>query len=600
MSVFREIALPVVILILHGVPVSAQERQLVSFERQSLTETYFSEGANAADINQDGSVDVIYGPFWFAGPDFKVRQEIYEPVPQKTEGYADNFFNWPFDFDGDGWKDVLVVGFPGTPAFVYQNPGSEGLDSHWPRHQVFDWVSNESPQFLDVIGDARPELLCTRDGFFGIVSVDWDKPFDAWSFHPISDQMTARRFGHGLGAGDVNGDGLTDVIHSGGWFQQPQNRAMESRWLHHPVTFSQSYGGAEMYVDDVDGDGDQDIITSHAAHDFGLAWYEQIAGGDSDEPEFRHHLIMGEHPSQNQYGVVFSELHSVALADMNGDGLKDIVTGKTYWSHHRQSPMWDAGSVVYWFERRNKKGGVEWVPHQADAKAGIGRQISIVDVNGDQLPDIVVGGMLGTTVLRQTRATVSEKEWIAAQPKPYSGPRLPSIADAKAIRGPRTAFDQSGELVGAIEAELLKREISAGTTRMQNMAGFKADRWSKDAQLWWTGARIGDQLTLQIPDCSGHVDLEIVMTTAADYGVVQLEWNQQPLGPPIDLFDRSVQTTGVLTFKDLKCKDNQNELSLKIVGANPRAKRSYMVAIDYLRIRRADGSFVEVKESRSP
>ncbi len=96
-----------------------------------------------------------------------------------------------------------------------------------------------------------------------------------------------------------------------------------------------------MYAYDVDGDGDNDVITSLAAHEFGLAWHEQVR--DGDKISFKPHVIMGSEPKENRYGLVFSELHSVNLVDMDGDGLKDIVTGKTYWSHHTQSPQWDAG-----------------------------------------------------------------------------------------------------------------------------------------------------------------------------------------------------------------------------------------------------------------
>ena len=146
-----------------------------------------------------------------------------------------------------------------------------------------------------------------------------------------------------------------------------------------------------MYAYDVDGDGDNDVITSLAAHEFGLAWHEQLSG--DGEPRFRQHLIMGSTPEENRYGLVFSELHSVNLADMDGDGLKDIVTGKTYWSHHTQSPMWDAGAVVYWFKLSRDKTGVNWIPYRADDQSGIGRQVVVGDLNADQLPDIVVGGM---------------------------------------------------------------------------------------------------------------------------------------------------------------------------------------------------------------
>jgi hypothetical protein len=170
-----------------------------------------------------------------------------------------------------------------------------------------------------------------------------------------------------------------------------------------------------MYAYDVDGDGDSDVITSLAAHEFGLAWYEQLR--DGDQIVFRPHTIMGSQPEENRYGLVFSELHSVNLVDMDGDGLKDIVTGKTYWSHHKQSPQWDAGAVVYWFKLARTPEGVDWIPYRAADDTGIGRQVTVSDVNGDKLPDIVVGGMKGGHVLLHERQPVSAAEWEAAQPK---------------------------------------------------------------------------------------------------------------------------------------------------------------------------------------
>ena len=563
---------------------AADDRLLHTFERHRLTDVYFSEGANAGDVNHDAVPDVVYGPYWFAGPDYSVRHEIYPPVPQDTNRYADNFFNWVYDFNGDGWSDVLVVGFPGTPAYVYENPQAEGLGRHWPKHQVFDWVSNESPQFVDLTGDDRPELVCTRDGYFGYVSVNWDAPFSTWEFHTISEQVTATKFGHGLGVGDVDGDGLSDIIHAQGWFEQPAERAGESRWLPHPVKFSQAYGGADMYAYDVDGDGDNDIITSEAAHDYGLSWYEQVQ--DGDERVFRQHIVMGTHPSENRYGVLFTELHSVHLADMDGDGLKDIVTGKTYWSHHKQSPLWDAGAVVYWFRLVRGPDGVDWVPYQVDGEAGIGRQLTVADVNADGLPDIVVGGMLGAHVLTHAVRPVSDADWEAAQPKVYAGPKLPSVQNAQPLRGPKAEISDDGRVANGIEAEAVREQVrvTAGRVQVQPMQSFAADRWSGDSQLFWTGAGIGDILTLELPPCPGPVNLDIALTCARDYGIVQLSLDDQPLGDPIDLFDAGVITTGVLSFPGVGAKRDEHTLTVQVLGANRKAVQKYMVGIDWIRI----------------
>ena len=99
-------------------PLAADEHVLHSFDRVELTDVYFSEGANAGDIDGDGQVDIVYGPWWFAGPDYKKRRQIYAAKPQNRESYANSFFSWVHDVDGDGRNDVFSVGFPGTPAHV--------------------------------------------------------------------------------------------------------------------------------------------------------------------------------------------------------------------------------------------------------------------------------------------------------------------------------------------------------------------------------------------------------------------------------------------------------------------------------------------------
>ena len=153
---------------------------------------------------------MVYGPYWFAGPDFSEKHEIYPAEAQPRERYADHFFAWVYDFNGDGWNDVLdrrLSRHAGVSSTRIR--ASEGFDKPWPKHQVLDSVTNESPQFVNVVGDERPELVCTHNGLFGYATFDPAKPFEPWTFHAISEKIAPVPFGHGLGVGDVNGDGRT-------------------------------------------------------------------------------------------------------------------------------------------------------------------------------------------------------------------------------------------------------------------------------------------------------------------------------------------------------------------------------------------------------
>ena len=418
---------------------AAAEYKLHTWKKHHITPHFWAEGGHFGDFNHDGEGDVVVGPYWYAGPDFKKRHTIYpDKVPAKdsfeiikdgqkvkvpgfkgelsgTNGYSGNFLTYTYDFNSDGWKDVLVFGWPGKETVWYENPKNKpGL---WKAHVIFKVTDGESPSLKDVTGDGKPELLAFQGGHLGYGEADWSDPSREWKFVPISPKGKYQRYTHGYGAGDVNGDDRADILEKDGWWEQPA-KITDQPWRFHKVPFSLLRGGAQMYTYDVNGNGRNDVITSWDGHGYGLAWYENQGKKKDGSVKFKEHVIINSKPEQSPYGVKFSQLHAIDLADIDGDGLLDIITGKRFWAH---GPGKDAEpgepAVLYWFELTRKGGKAEYIPHQIDDNSGVGTQVAAGDVNGDGLLDIVVGNKKGAFVHLHSVKKVSKKEWQAAQPK---------------------------------------------------------------------------------------------------------------------------------------------------------------------------------------
>lgn len=415
-------SLLLVVTIAAGSAQAEDKHVLHRFEKHQLSDEFFSEGATFADINRDGQGDVVAGPYWYAGPEFKEKSEIYPAKPFDINAYSDNFFAFSHDFDGDKWDDVLVVGFPGVEAFWYRNP--QGKPGHWEKHLAFATVDNESPTLTDVTGDGQPELVCSSGGQLGYAEIPKDPP-TPWHFVPVTPKRDYQRFTHGLGVGDVNGDGRMDLLEKDGWWEQPASLGDGKPWQLHDVKFSEG-GGAQMYAYDFDGDGDNDVVTSKAAHAYGLSWFEQV--NDGDKIAFKEHLFMGEKPEQNDYGVAFSQLHAVDLADIDGDGIKDIVTGKRYWAHSEHDPGSLEPAVLYWFKTVRDNGTARFIPYKIDDDSGVGTQVVVGDLNGDKLPDVIVGSKKGVFATVHHAEEVDKQAWENEQPTRRPG--VPEVESA--------------------------------------------------------------------------------------------------------------------------------------------------------------------------
>jgi len=377
----------------------------ITWKKTVIDPVFRSEGVAIADVNKDGKMDILVGDFWYEAPDWK-RHEI-RPSAAKDgfdpKAYSTSFCCWAEDLNGDGWVDLIVVPFPGKKMFWYENP--KGKDELWKEHELWHSACNETPQYVDLFKNGKRVLIMgfqpkgkgedANEGQMAYFTPGKD-PTALWEMHPISEPSKegkvipgTNRFSHGLGVGDVNGDGRLDVICTGGWWEQPE-KLDDKPWTFHPADLGPDC--ADMFAFDMDGDGKADILSS-SAHKFGIWWHQQKPGK--------------EHPTfvrQDLFKDLLSETHAMHFVDINGDGLKDIVTGKRWWSHGTSEPGSDKPAMIYWFEAKKDKDGITtFTPHEIDNDSGIGTQFVVDDFNGDKLPDVIVSNKKGVFLFEQVR-----------------------------------------------------------------------------------------------------------------------------------------------------------------------------------------------------
>jgi len=347
-----------------------------------------NEGCAIGDIDGDGKQDIVAGRNWYPSPSLT-------PRPLRTiedwNGYVQSNGDFLLDVNRDGRTDVIAGSFVPTELAWYENPGAEGLrlGRTWTRHLWVDTKASEN--------EAQLMHDIDKDGILDWVVNSWNakNPMTIWrlvdngnrdgkaSSYNIEQKVIGRSGNqHGMGVGDINGDGRDDVLLGHGWYEQPE-KPWDGEWKFHADWNIQ--GSIPMIVVDLDKDGKNDVIVGQG-HDYGLYWWRQVGVKADGSIDLERKLIDNG----------FSQPHAIAMADLDGDGKQEIITGKRYYAHNGGDPGGQDMPEIHaysYVDGQFTKSVIE------QGHVGVGLQIATGDINGDGRIDIAVAGKSGTYAL---------------------------------------------------------------------------------------------------------------------------------------------------------------------------------------------------------
>ncbi len=420
------------IVLIALLPVWSPTRSADIAFRSLMMDNGASETAAVADINKDGRLDIVSGENWYQAPRWtkhKFRELNF------TNNYYDNFSDLSVDVNNDGYPDLVRVTWfakkiswwknPGAPvsrtrvrpttstsgtsgapvagaAVGFGRPGTGSIsDDYWQEADIHTGFNIEFAVLADMDNDGNANEVVAQEN--GTPQAWYEVKSGAWVSHEVSDKS----YGHGIGAGDVNGDKRTDILTPRGWLEAPADPRV-GNWTFHadweainlplppagqpaaPATAPKLLELGFIHVLDVNGDGRNDVIAG-AGHNYGLFWFEQGKDG-----QFARRTI----------DASWSQAHASTIVDLNGDGRVDIVTGKRFMAHNGSDPGEKEPLGVYWYEFVRPTASataagpatqVEWIKHVIDygGRMGGGMQLPVIDIDGDGDLDIVCAGKSG-------------------------------------------------------------------------------------------------------------------------------------------------------------------------------------------------------------
>ncbi|HEY7500621.1 MAG TPA: VCBS repeat-containing protein [Vicinamibacterales bacterium] len=368
--------------------------------RVHLIDPGFSESVAVADFNRDGRLDILSAEYWYEAPAW-TKHRIRE-IPFNGS-YIDNFSDLPVDIDGDGFTDIVQIAYFARRIVWLKNPG-KARGGAWVETEIDSVGPTEFAFLVDLDNDGKAlEILPQFTGAAKAPLTWYELRQGRWIKHVVS----SRSHGHGIGAGDVNGDKRNDIITPQGWLEAPADVRAEGEWTFHQTDWEAALivpgvappapppvppGAPQppprpseyafMYAIDINKDGRSDVLTT-MAHSYGVVWFEQMADG-----QWTRRIIDG----------TWANAHSSALTDLNGDGQPDLIAAKRYFGRTGNDPAEREPMGIYWYQfRPGPKGSVEWIRHIIDygGRAGGGLQMVVDDIDGDGDRDVITAGKTG-------------------------------------------------------------------------------------------------------------------------------------------------------------------------------------------------------------